>query len=66
MTIGEVTRPLSYNVQARLQDNVLNILGVTDFTWADFQIPPPNIAGIVQVEDTVRLEVLLVARREGA
>ena len=31
----------------------------------DFQIPPPNIAGIVQVEDTVHLEVLLLARRDG-
>jgi polyisoprenoid-binding protein YceI len=66
MTIREVTRPLTFNVQARLQDNVLYILGATDFTWADFQIPPPTIAGIVQVEDTVHLEVLLVARREGA
>ena len=65
MTIRAVTRPLTFNVQARLQDNVLYILGTTDFTWADFQIPPPNIAGIVQVEDTVHLEVLLVAKRDG-
>jgi hypothetical protein len=31
-----------------------------------FQVPPPTIAGIVQVEDTVHLEVLLEARRDSA
>ena len=63
MKIREVERPLTFAVEARLQDNVLYVLGRTDFTWADFQIPPPNIAGRVQVEDNVHVEVLLVGRR---
>ena len=63
MKIREVERPLTFAVEARLQDDVLYVLGRTDFTWADFQIPPPNIAGIVQVEDNIHVEVLLVAKR---
>lgn len=66
MKIREVERPLTFQVEARFHDNTLYITGRTDFTWADFDIPPPNIAGIVQVEDTVHIEVLIVARREGA
>lgn len=65
MKIREVERPVTFAVEARLQGGVLQVLGRTDFTWADFQIPPPNVAGIVQVEDNVHVEVLLVARRDG-
>ncbi len=65
MKIREVERPLTFQVEARLQDNTLYIAGRTDFTWADFNIPPPNVAGVVQVEDNVHIEVLIVARREG-
>lgn len=65
MKIREVERPLTFQVEARFQDNTLYIAGRTDFTWADFDIPPPNVAGIVQVEDNVHIEVLIVARREG-
>ncbi len=65
MKIREVERPMTFNVEARMQDNVLYVVGRTDFTWADFQIPPPNIAGIVQVENNVHIEVLLVARPQG-
>ncbi len=65
MKIREVERPLTFQVEARLQGNTLYIAGRTDFTWADFNIPPPNVAGVVQVEDNVHIEVLIVARREG-
>jgi polyisoprenoid-binding protein YceI len=65
MKIREVERPLTFAVEARLQDNVLYIVGRTDFTWADFNIPPPNVRGIVQVENDVHLEILIIAKREG-
>ena len=63
MKIREVERPTTFAVEARMQDGVLYILGRTDFTWDYFQIPPPNIAGIVQVENNVHLEILLVAKQ---
>lgn len=66
MKIREVERPLTFTVEARLDGDTLYILGTTDFTWDDFQIPPPNIRGLVQVENNIHLEVLLVAKREGS
>jgi polyisoprenoid-binding protein YceI len=63
MKIREVERPLTFSIEARLEGGVLQVLGRTDFTWADFQIPPPNVAGIVKVEDNVHLEVLIVAKQ---
>jgi polyisoprenoid-binding protein YceI len=63
-TVRGVERPLTFAVQARMDGDTLDILGTTDFTWADFEIPPPNIGGIVQVEDNVHIEVLIVAKRE--
>jgi hypothetical protein len=63
-TVRGVERPLTSAVQAWMDGDTLNILGTTDFTWADFEIPPPNIGGIVQVEDNVHIEVLIVAKRE--
>ena len=65
MTIREVERPFSFQIEARLADGVFQLHGAADFTWADFNIPPPNIRGFVQVENNVHIEVLLVARRQG-
>ncbi len=63
MKIHEVERPVTFAVEARLQDNTLYVHGTTDLTWEDFNIPPPNIANFVQVQDTIHVEVLLVGRR---
>ena len=62
LTLREVTMPLSFEVEARDDGDVLFVLGRTSFTWADFGIRPPNIAGRIQVRDEVRVEILLAAR----
>ncbi|HXF50367.1 MAG TPA: YceI family protein [Dehalococcoidia bacterium] len=62
LTIRGVTRPQTFQVEARLTGDTLHIVGRTDFTWADFQIDPPNTP-LVTVEDNVHIEVLVVARR---
>lgn len=63
MKIREVERPFTFNIEARMGEGVLQLHGVAEFTWEDFQIPPPNIANFVQVQDKVRIEVLLVAKK---
>jgi polyisoprenoid-binding protein YceI len=63
-TIRGVERPLTFAIEARLDGDTLSVLGTTDFTWADFEIDPPNIGGFVQVEDNVHIEVLVVAKKE--
>ena len=62
LDIRGVQAPVTFDVEARDDGDVIFILGRTTFVWGDFQIPPPNIAGFVQVVDEVRVEVLLAAR----
>ena len=61
LSIGGVVKPLTFAVEARRDPNALFILGRTTFTWADLEIPPPNIPGRIQVKDEVQVEVLLSA-----
>ncbi|MEX2247802.1 MAG: YceI family protein [Dehalococcoidia bacterium] len=64
-TIRGVSRPLTFAIEAQTDGETLQIVGRTDFTWADFEITPPNVGGLVEVEDNVHIEVLVVARRAG-
>ena len=49
--------PISFEVEARDDGEVIFIVGRTSFVWADLEIPPPNIGQFVQVEDEVKVEV---------
>ena len=54
--------PISFEVEARDDGDVIFILGRTTSVWADLDIRPPNIGRIVQVEDEVKVQILLAAR----
>jgi polyisoprenoid-binding protein YceI len=60
-TIVGVTQPLTFEVTGRFDGDELQLLGSTDFTWADFNITPPNTQ-FVTVQDDVHIEVLVIAR----
>ena len=62
LTLRGITVPLSFEVEARDDGDVLLVLGRTNFSWSDFEMRPPNIAGRIQVQDEIRVEVLLAAR----
>ena len=59
-TIRGVTGPMTFQVQANYDGTTLQVKGTTDFTWTDFNIPPPNTQ-IAQVKDNVHIEMLIVA-----
>ena len=61
LTIKGVTKPITFQVQARQDPDKLFVLGRTTFTWEYLEIPPPNIPGRIQVKDEVHVEVLLSA-----
>ena len=61
LTILGATNPITFDVEARKDPDKLFVLGRTTFTWAELDIPPPNIPGRIQVKDEVRVEVLLSA-----
>jgi hypothetical protein len=53
--------PIAFDVEARLEEGTLSVLGTTKFRWADFNLRPPNTA-TVRVEDEVSTQILIVAR----
>ena len=55
--------PISFDLEVRNDDEVLNVLGRTVFTWDQLQIPVPTARSVVWVEDEVDVQVLLVAQR---
>ena len=61
LSIRGVTKPIVFEIEARLDPGKLFVLGRTTFTWDELEIPPPNIPGRIQVKDEVRVEVLLSA-----
>ena len=65
LTIGSVVTPLSFEVTARDDGDVVYIHGRTAFTWDQLQIGKPIAGPVVSVEDEVRVEVLVAARPGG-
>jgi len=57
-----VKKDVTWEVKARREQNVMTALATTTFLFADFGIPPPNIAGFVTVGDDVTLQVTVVAQ----
>ncbi len=56
-----VQKEISWEIEAVRQGDVISALATTNFLFADFGIPVPNIGGFVSVEDDVTLQVQLIA-----
>ena len=61
LTIDGVERPVTFEIEARLDGDVLFVLGRMQITWDDFEIRPPNTT-TVQVQDEIAAEILIAAR----
>ena len=59
LQIRGVTVPLTFEVEARDDGDVVFVLGRTTFTWDELQIPKPTARSVVSLDDEVRVEVLL-------
>lgn len=57
-----VQREVTWEVAAIRESNVISALATVTFSFADFDITPPNIAGIVSVADEATLQVQLIAQ----
>jgi polyisoprenoid-binding protein YceI len=64
MTLNGIQKPMTFAIEARLQDNTLFVHGTMDFTWEDFNMQPPATKSLLEVSDTVHTEVLLVAKAQ--
>ena len=61
LSIRGIEAPLTFEVEARLDGEVLHVLGRTTFTWEQLEIPVPTARSVVSLADEVRVEVLLRA-----
>ena len=62
LTVRGITTPLTFEVEARDDGDVVFIIGRTTFSWDQLQIPKPTANSVVSLEDEVGVEVLLAAR----
>ena len=62
LSINGIDVPITFDLEARKDEDVLNVVGRTVFTWEQLQIPVPTARSVVYVEDEVRVEVLLIAK----
>ena len=56
------TFPVTFEIQARDDGDVVVILGKTTFTWDDFNIAKPTAPSVVSLEDEVVVNILISAR----
>jgi len=66
LTIRDVTRPVTFEIRAKLAGDSIQGSGSARIRMTDFGIDPPNLLGFVVVEDEVLVEVDLTARENGS
>ena len=64
LQIGETATPLTFDVEARHDGNVINVLGKTTFTWDELGLSKPVFGPVAYLADEVRVQVLIVAREQ--
>ncbi len=62
LQIGETVTPLTFDVVARHDGRVINVLGKTTFTWDELGLASPVFGPVTYLADEVRVQVLIVAR----
>lgn len=66
LTVRDVTRRVAWQAAVRLSGDELRVQATTTVRMTDFGFEPPHILGIVRAENEAKLEVDLLARREGS
>jgi polyisoprenoid-binding protein YceI len=61
MTIRDVTRPITFDVTGKLDGDMVTGTATTQILMKDFGFDPPNVAGILTVQDGVTITVNFTA-----
>ena len=64
LTVHDVTKPVTFEVTAKVSDGTLSGTATTTVLLSDFGIGPITIAGILGTEDEAKLTLAFVARPE--
>jgi polyisoprenoid-binding protein YceI len=62
LKVKEVTKPVTFDVTAKADGNVLSGTATTTILMSDFGVGPITLAGILGTEDKVKLTIAFVAR----
>ncbi len=65
MTIREKTLPVTWDVTAKLEGDTVTGTATTHIMMADFGIEPPEVMGMLTVQDGVTLTLKFVAKEAG-
>jgi len=63
LSIGEVKRPVVFELEATVLDGRLVISGTTSITLADFEVTVPGSSQVLSVADVATIELLLYLER---
>lgn len=64
LQIGDTVTPLTFDVVARLDPGIVNVLGKTTFTWEQLGLAKPVFGPVTYLADEVRVQVLMVAHAQ--
>lgn len=64
MTIHDVTKPVTFDVSGKLEGDTVTGTATTQLKMSDFGFEPPNIAGVVSVQDDVELTIQFTAKEQ--
>lgn len=56
LTLREVTRPVTWEVTAKVEGTTISGQAKTQFTFADFEMTKPSVRRVLSVNDEIRLE----------
>ena len=62
VTILGTETPITFEVEALLSGDELQIVGRTDITFDAYGIPKPSVPSVLSISDDIHIEVLLIAR----
>lgn len=64
LQIGEKITPLTFDIVARHDGEVVNVLGKTTFTWDKLGLSTPIAGPVAYLADDVRVQVLIIAHKQ--
>jgi len=62
LKVREVTRPTTFEVSGKIENNTMSGVATTQVKMSDFGFSPPDIGGIVKAEDDVKITFEFVAQ----
>lgn len=66
LTIRDVTKPVTWDVQAKRSGGEIKATARTRFKFGDFGMQVPRVFTVLSIEDDIRLEIELVAKEASA